>query len=130
MVMVAMSIVGAFWGLVKLMFVQYEKRQDLRFETLGAAMTTQKEELSETMEEQGRELDTHMAKQDAMLAEVRRVESSALTEIYRVERELNQCRIDAANRFMTKEDDKNRHQEILDAIKGISNRIDSMVKAH
>ena len=39
-VMVAMSIVGAFWGLVKLMFVQYEKRQDLRFETLGVARWT------------------------------------------------------------------------------------------
>lgn len=124
--MTAATIVGAFWGLVKLMFVQYEKRQELRFETLGTAMKTQKEELSNTMADQGRELDAHMLKQDATLIELRRVENSALTEIRRVESDLNQCRIEAARIYMTKEDASSRHQEIIDAIKGLANRIDAI----
>lgn len=115
--MVVASIVGAFWGLVKLMFMQYEKRQEQRFTMLGDIVSEQKEELN-----------AHMERQDTMLTEVRRVESTALTEIRRVENELSQCRIDAANRFMTKEDAKNRHQEILDAIKGLGTRIDSIVR--
>lgn len=122
--MIAATIVGAFWGLVKVMFVQYEKRQELRFETLGTAMKTQKEELSSTMADQGRELDAHMEKQDAVLAEVRRVESTAIAEIRRVENEMNQCRIEAARTYMTKDEARSRHQEILDAIQGLANRID------
>lgn len=112
--MIIFTVVGGFWGLVKLMFIQYEKRQDEKFATLGATMTEQKDEL-----------DTHMRKQDGVLAEIRRVESSSLAEIRRVESDLNSCRIDAANRFMTKEDAKNRHQEILDAIHELAKRIDT-----
>jgi small-conductance mechanosensitive channel len=126
MFMIAATIVGAFWGLVKLMFVQYEKRQELRFDTLGKAMQSQKDELSETMTEQGRELDAHMAKQDATIAEVRRVESASFAEIRRVENELNQCRIDAAKTYMTKDEARGRHQEILDAIQALGNRIDAI----
>ena len=115
LVMVGISAVGAFWGLVKLMFVQYEKRQEDRFTALGATMSEQKEEL-----------DGHMKKQDGVLGEIRRVESNALTEIRKVENDLNMCRIDAAQRYMTKEDAKNRHQEILDAIHGLANRLDTL----
>ena len=124
--MVASALVGAFWALVKLMFMQYEKRQDMRFETLGEAMSAQKAELSITLTDQKEELDNHMKKQDGVLAEIRRVESTSLAEIRRVESDLNQCRLDAANRFMTKEDAKNRHQEIIDAINGLAARIDSI----
>lgn len=124
--MIAATIVGAFWGLVKLMFVQYEKRQDLRFDTLGKAMQEQKDELTGTMAEQGKELDAHMLKQDATLIELRRVENSALSEIRRVESDLNHCRIEAARTYMTKEDAGSRHQEIIDAIKGLASRIDAI----
>ena len=107
--------VAVFWGMVKIMFVQYEKRLELRFT-----------DLAETMADQKTELDNHMAKQDVVLAEVRRVESSSLAEIRRVESELTRCRIDASDRFMTKDDAKVRHTEILDAIHSLGNRIDSL----
>ena len=115
LLMMVFSTVGAFWGLLRLMFGQFERRQDEKFAVLGATMAEQKDEL-----------DGHMQRQDSFLADIRRVETTSLTEIRRVENDLHLCRIDAANRFVTKEDAKSRHQEIIDAITGLANRIDAL----
>lgn len=109
---------GAFWGLLRIMFAQYDKRQEDRFNALTSAMETQKEEL-----------DEHMKKQDTAMAEIRRVENLAVGEIRRVENELTRCQLDNVQRFQTKTEATNQYSEILGAIRALSTRIDQIIAA-
>ena len=109
------ALIGAFWTMAKLMFAQFERRQDERFSALTQTLTLQKEEL-----------DEHMRKQDSAMAEIRRVESSTMQEVRRVENDLKQCQIDSMQRFQTKTEATNQHKEILDAVRALGHRIDRL----
>jgi translation initiation factor 2B subunit (eIF-2B alpha/beta/delta family) len=109
------TIGGLFWATLKLMFVQYERRQDERFRQLGDAMVEQKNEL-----------DEHMKRQDAVMSEIRRVEGSTMNEIRRVEGELTRCQLDSLQRYQTKQEANDQHKEILAAIRTIGERIDRL----
>jgi hypothetical protein len=107
------SITVVFWTMLKLMFMQYEKRQETRFESLTSTLT-----------EQSKELDEHMKKQDASMAEIRRVEGQGMAEARRIEAKINECQLDALQRFQTKNEATEQHKQILDAIRGLGDRID------
>ncbi len=108
-------LIGSWWALVKIMFSQFERRQDERFSTLTATLTEQKNEL-----------DAHMRKQDAVMADLRRVELSTASEIRRVENELRQSQIDSLARFQTKTEATSQYTEILQAIRALGERIDKL----
>lgn len=91
------AIVGAWWGLAKLMIRQFEVRQDERFELLTNSMHEQKEE-----------------------------QSAVMVEIRRVETEVSRFQIDAASHYMTRTEAISQHQQILDAIRSLGSRIDAM----
>lgn len=115
---IIVAVGGAFWALLKLMFIQYDKRQEERFAALTVTMGAQKEEL-----------DEHMKKQDTAMAEIRRVENLAVGEIRRVENELTRCQLDNVQRFQTKTEATNQYSEILGAIRALSTRIDQIIAA-
>lgn len=100
------TLIGAWWAMVTIMFNQFEKRQDERFKTLTDTLTSQKAEL-----------DDHMRRQDASLAEIRRVESRAMEAIRQVE-------VDCLQRFQTRVEAHSQHGEILSAIRTLTARID------
>ena len=109
------TLLGAFWGMAKLMFVQFEKRQDANFAVLTAQLA-----------EQAADLEGHMRKQDAAMLEIKRVEAIGLAEVRRVEARLNECQIDSLTRFQTKSEASDNHKQILDAIQGLAHRIDKL----
>jgi len=112
------TLIGAYWGMAKLMFVQFEKRQDANF----AVLTTQ-------LAEQAADLEGHMRKQDAAMLEIKRVESVGLLEVRRVEARLNECQLDSLQRFQTKIEASDNHKQILEAIHGLSTRIDQIIQS-
>jgi hypothetical protein len=112
------TLIGAYWGMAKLMFVQFEKRQDANFAVLTAQLA-----------DQAADLEGHMKKQDAAMLEIKRVESIGLAEVRRVETKLTECQLDALQRFQTKAEATDQHKQILDAITGIGNRIDQIIRA-
>lgn len=112
------TLIGAFWGMAKLMFAQFEKRQDGNFAVLTAQLA-----------EQAADLEGHMKKQDAAMLEIKRVESAGLLEVRRVEARLNECQLDALTRFQTKAESADQHSQILDAIHALGQRIDQVIQA-
>ena len=101
---VGSALVAVVWGLLKIMFSQFEKRQDERFTGLQTSITTQKTEL-----------DGHLGRQDLIMGDIRRVES-----------ELARCQVDAANKYQTKSDAGNQFSQLIQEIRGLGNRIDSL----
>lgn len=98
-VLVAISggVLAAWWVLATLAMRQFELRIDKRFDELDEKSDDQKKE--------------HLL---------------ALTEIRRVENDLAECRIEASRTYMTKADSLNQHREIIEAIRGLGQRIDSL----
>lgn len=104
LVSVAVTVVGAWWGLAVLLIKQFEKRQDERFAGLN-----------ESMSEQKKELDSHMSRQDSVMSEIRRVES-----------ELARCQLQAAQVYQTKADASSHHQQVITEIRALGTRIDAL----
>ena len=104
LITVAMSVVGAWWAIAVVAIKQFEKRQDAKFVSLEENLTAQKDEL-----------DGHLQRQDFTMSEIRRVEN-----------ELSRCQIDAAAKFMTKSDAAQQHVQILDAIRELGKRMDTI----
>ena len=107
------ALIGAFWTMARLMFAQFERRQDERFSALTQTLTLQKQEL-----------DEHMRKQDSVMAEIRRVEHATLSESRRLEARFNEAQLDALQRFQTRVEATDQHKQILDAIRALAERID------
>ena len=49
-----------------------------------------------------------------------------MSEIRRVENELARCQVDAATRYQTKDDAGKQFGQLIDEIRSLGNRIDSM----
>lgn len=110
------ALAAAWWGMARMMFAQFERRQDERFKNLGKTLTEHKVEL-----------DDHMKRQDAVIADVRRVETQTNIEIRRVESELSRHQVDCASRFQTKDDAGKAFIQLVEEIRALSARIDTMI---
>jgi hypothetical protein len=108
LVTVSIAVVGAWWALAALVIKQFEKRQEERFAGLQTSM-----------ENQQHELDGHLGRQDDR-------DKSILLEIKRVENELNRCQLDAAIKFQTKDDAGKQFGQLIQEIRGLGTRIDSL----
>ena len=98
------SMLAFWWGMAKVMIGQFERRQDERFNQLVKSIADQKAEL-----------DTHMTRQDSVMGEIRRVET-----------ELARCQIEAAARYQTKAEASSQHGQIINEIRALGVRIDSL----
>lgn len=108
MVTLLAMVVGAWWGLAKMLFAQMEKRQNERFDELSEAITGQEAKL-----------DGHLTRQDDR-------EKSIYIEIRRVESQLAQCQVDAATRYQTKDDAGKQFGQLIQEIRNLGTRIDAL----
>lgn len=98
------TLLGAWWAMAKLMFNQFEKRQDERFAGLQSSIAAQKTEL-----------DGHLGRQDLIMSDIRRIES-----------DLARSQLEAANRFQTKDDAGKQFGQLIQEIRGLGSRIDAL----
>lgn len=107
-VTVAIAVVGAWWGMAKLFVSQFERRMNDRFA-----------DLQESISGQDRALETHLTKQDSS-------NTLLMAEIRRVEGDLARCRVEAAEKYMTKVETSSQFSQVITEIRALSTRIDSM----
>jgi hypothetical protein len=103
-VTLAVAVVGAWWGMAKMFVSQFEKRQNERFDGLQLSITEQK-----------KELDGHMTRQDGVMLEMRRLEDK-----------LASAQVEAAMKFQTKDDAGKQFSQLVQEIRGLGSRIDSL----
>lgn len=96
-VAIAAAIVGAWWGIARLMFAQFERRQDEKFDTLTDSVKS---------------IDAHTA--------------NAMIEIRRVESELARAQVEASRIYQTKVEANNQHAQIINEIRAVGLRIDAL----
>lgn len=102
--LIGATLLGAWWAMAKLMFNQFEKRQDERFSGLQTSITAQKTEL-----------DGHLGRQDLIMGDIRRVEA-----------ELARHQVYAANKYQTKDDAGHQLNQLIQEIRGLGTRIDAL----
>lgn len=111
----ASLLVASWYGIGKLMFMQFEKRLDERFVTQNASITELKTDI-----------DSHMAGQSRVMDEIRRMEALHTNEFRRLENEISRVQLEALQRFQTKSEATSQHSEILSAIRSLGTRIDQL----
>lgn len=112
---IAVAVVGAWWAMAKMFISQFEKRQNERFDGLQKSMDEQKTDLQKSIASQKVELDQHMTKQDVVMAEMRRLEEK-----------LSDAQVDAATKFQTKDDAGKQFGQLIQEVRGLGSRIDSL----
>ena len=108
LVTICLATLGAFFTIGKALLGKFEESQGLQFR-----------QLQDSINEQKKELDGHLGRQDAMMIEMRRVENHFNAQ-------LSECRIDAANRYETKDESGKRFDQLLNEIRTIGSRIDAL----
>mgnify|MGYP001111694769 CR=1 FL=1 len=114
-VTIAIAVIAAWWGMATLFIGQFEARQTERFKGLQKSMDDKNVDLKKSISDQKIELDAHMTRQDGVMHEVRRLDLR-----------LSESLIEAANRFQTKAESSNQHQQILLEIRAVASRIDAL----
>jgi hypothetical protein len=105
---IGITAVGAWWGLAKMFFSQFEKRQNERFDELNVAIAGQEEKL-----------DGHLNKQDER-------EKNLLHELRKVDERISLAQIDAAKTYQTKDEAGKQFSQLIQEIRGLGTRIDAL----
>ena len=118
-VTIAIAVIGAWWAMATMFIGQFEARQTERFKGLQDSMDEKNKDLKKSIGDQKTELDAHMTRQDTVMHELRRLELR-----------LAESQVEAAGRFQTKAESSSQHQQILNEIRAIGNRIDQLHAKH